>query len=256
MANPVKIRAEVSELRRYGDGTYAVRMAPATRPPRFRAGQFLHLTIDDYDPAGGFWPESRVFSIASTWGDPELEIVYSVKGAYTRRMESFLAPGKEVWLKLPYGTFVIETSLPPSRDAVLVAGGTGVSPFLPYIGGLRTGQTGQTSQGDAQPRRVRLYYGVRYNDMLLARDLLQSRAREGLLDAAVYVEQEAPDGSLAPHLRPESGRLDIGRIHRESADLRDPHYFLSGPPAMIAAFKDGLSARGTDAGRIHIDEWE
>lgn len=253
MANPVKIRAEVSEVRRYGEGTYAVRMAPAARLPRFRAGQFLHLTIDDYDPAGGFWPESRVFSIASTWGDPELEIVYSVKGAYTGRMESFLAPGKEVWLKLPYGTFVIETSLPPSQDAVLVAGGTGVSPFLPFIGGLHAGQE---SPGDAQPRGVRLYYGVRCNDMLLARELLQARAREGLLDAVVYVEQEAPDGSLAPPIRPESGRLDIGRIHRESADLRDPHYFLSGPPAMIAAFKDGLSARGTDESRIHIDEWE
>lgn len=248
MANPVKIKAEVSEVRRYGEGTYAVRMAPSGRLPRFRAGQFLHLTIDDYDPAGGFWPESRVFSIASTWGDPELEIVYSVKGAYTRRMEERLAPGTELWLKLPYGTFVIENSLAPDQDAVLVAGGTGVSPFLPFLGGL--------SAGGAEARRVRLYYGVRYNDMLLARDLLQARAQAGLLDAVVFVEQEASDGSLSPQVRQESGRLDIGRIHAESADLRDPNFFLSGPPAMIAAFRDGLLARGVDAGRIHIDEWE
>ena len=30
----------------------------------FKPGQFLHLALDAFEP-GGFWPESRVFSIAS-----------------------------------------------------------------------------------------------------------------------------------------------------------------------------------------------
>ena len=33
--------------------------------PRFTPGQFLHLALDPYD-ADGFWPDSRVFSIASS----------------------------------------------------------------------------------------------------------------------------------------------------------------------------------------------
>ena len=40
------------------------RCGPNGRAPRFRPGQFLHLALDAYDPSG-FWPDSRVFSIAS-----------------------------------------------------------------------------------------------------------------------------------------------------------------------------------------------
>ena len=76
--------------------------------PPFRPGQFLHLTVDDYDPAG-FWPESRVFSIASSPRERErIRICYSVKGRYTTKMEQALKVGGEVWIKLPYGDFVID----------------------------------------------------------------------------------------------------------------------------------------------------
>jgi NAD(P)H-flavin reductase len=75
MANPSKIQAEIVSVEPYGKDFFEVRMKPQGRVPRFKAGQFLHLTIDDYDPSGGFWPESRVFSIASRYGSEEIVIV-------------------------------------------------------------------------------------------------------------------------------------------------------------------------------------
>ncbi len=65
MANPVKLKAVVTKVQSYGDGVYELTLTPAGTVPRYKPGQFLHLTVDEYDPAGGFWPESRVFSIAS-----------------------------------------------------------------------------------------------------------------------------------------------------------------------------------------------
>lgn len=248
MSNPVKLKAEVLSVKSFGPETYSVKFKPESNPPRFKPGQFLHLTIDEYDPAGGFWPESRVFSIASAPGMPELEIVYSVKGRYTRRMADHLSPGREVWLKLPYGNFIIDTSIAPGQDVVMIAGGTGISPFLPYFHGLLA--------NNQKGRTVRLYYGIRENSMLLAAELIEHCARAGLMEASLFVENEKPNLRLPSFIRQESGRLDIRQIHKESGDLNNPAFFISGPPAMITAFKDALSQVGISPENIKIDEWE
>ena len=124
MATPRKLRCTVCELRDHGDRVYSLRLRSERPLPQFRSGQFLHLALDPYDPSG-FWPESRVFSIASSPGrKDEVEIVYSVKGRFTSRMEKELCAGGEVWVKLPYGEFVVcapPRLLPPPAAAVGVA---------------------------------------------------------------------------------------------------------------------------------------
>ena len=248
MSNPAKLKAQVLSVKSFGTGTYSVKFKTAVVPPRFKAGQFMHLTIDEYDPAGGFWPESRVFSIASAPGMSELEIVYSVKGRYTQRMAEYLSTGRDVWLKLPYGNFIIDATISPGQDVVVIAGGTGISPFLPYFHSLVV--------NNQKTRTVRLYYGIRQNSMLLARELLEACARSALLEASLFVENEQPDVDLPLLIRKESGRLDINRIHVESSDLNNPAFFISGPPAMINAFKEGLAQAGISSENIIIDEWE
>jgi len=248
MANPIKLRAEVTEVVPFGKGTYAVSFAPSTGHPRFKAGQFLHLTLEDFDPSNGFWPESRVFSIASASGRAELEIVYSVKGRYTRRMEEEIKPGRSVWLKLPYGSFTIDSVARGGQDVVLVAGGTGISPFLAYLENL--------AGGSERGQVVRLYYGIRENDMLLHGGMIGDRAAANAIEASIFVENEAPGLGLDPAVRSERGRLDIDRIRDECRELTEPLYFLSGPPQMIAAFKGRLAEGGTNSDNIKIDEWE
>jgi len=245
MANPIKIKATVNSVQQFGEGVYEITLVPEGFVPRYKPGQFLHLTVDEYDPAGGFWPESRVFSIASASGSDDIRVVYSVKGKYTKRMEESLKPGATVWLKLPYGDFVIEGALKEGQGAVLVAGGTGVSPFLPFL-------EGQLKAGGSK-RDVRLYYGVRRNAMLLGADLL-GRCAAGGIQTAILVEDEEPQFSIpVPCAR---GRLNIEAINAECSAMVDPAYFLSGPPQMIQAFKKALLSDGTVADNIFIDEWE
>lgn len=248
MANPVKVRAEVKSITQHGSGVYAVVLRPMSALPRFRAGQFLHLTIDEYDPAGGFWPESRVFSIASAPGSKDLEIVYSVKGKYTLRMEAALCAGREVWLKLPYGSFAIDAAIEPGQDVVLIAGGTGISPYLSYLDQLLENKTAS--------RRIRLYYGIRENSMVLAAELLDACCSAGLMESYLYVENEEPDDHLSKASAKRSGRLQCDSIFLESSDLHKPVFFLSGPPGMIALFKRELISANIDLERIKIDEWE
>lgn len=241
MANPVKLQVVVESLVPHGAGVYEIKLSPKGRIPRFKSGQFLHLTVDDYDPAGGFWPESRVFSIASSYGSPTIDIVYSVKGAYTRKMETALAIGKEVWVKLPYGEFHIDSGC--GRDIVLVAGGTGVSPFIPLINEL--------AAGGGNGSKVRLYYGVRNKDQFLFLDAIRACAEKcnGFM-FELFAEEDAGDPAV------RTGRLDIDEIRKKACELSCPLHYLSGPPPMIKSFRSKLLEAGISEGNVKIDEWE
>ena len=246
MANASKVHCRVESVIERGEGTYVVELDPLSRIPRFKAGQFLHLTVDEYDPAGGFWPESRVFSIASRSGAERITIVYGVKGRYTRRMEETLAPGREVWVKLPFGDFIIDSRIRQGSDVVIAAGGTGISPFIPFLETIA--ETGTTA------RRIRLYYGLRNPGQLLFESLLTSAVAKGLVDIRLRLESGEGVGPL--YASASEGRLDPPTIYEECRDLRDPVFFLSGPPAMIANFKSALLDKGLEADRIQTDEWE
>ena len=107
MANPKHAQAKVKRLVEHGPGVFSVWLEPELPLARFKVGQFLHLALDPFSPESGYWPESRVFSIASSPEAGFLRIVYSVKGRYTTRMSRELSEGKEVWLKYPFGEFIV-----------------------------------------------------------------------------------------------------------------------------------------------------
>jgi ferredoxin-NADP reductase len=248
MANPVKVPATVESVVDHGNRVYSVTFVSERRFPRFRPGQFLHLTVDPFDPSSGFWPESRVFSIASRAGTNKIAIVYSVKGRYTRKMESSLSPGKEVWLKLPYGDFVVDASSQSNEDVVLIAGGTGLAPFVPYLE--------QLAESGAAGRHVFLAYGVREPSLCLFQGLLGRCAQ---LSPSVTLElyaERIPEGEL-PAALPNvvAGMLDLDRIVQASRALTDPVFFLSGPPAMVESFKRRLLDLGVTDRRVRIDAW-
>ena len=227
MPNPVKLEAEVSEIVDYGDGIYSVKFQLLSGLARFKPGQFLHLALDPYDPSEGYWPESRVFSMASMPGGKQTEILYSVRGKYTERMSRELAAGKKVWLKFPYGDFIIENRLAGAKKAVLIAGGTGISPFLPFLRNL-------PENGGAS---VSLYYGIRGKEFYICGDFIES------LKGKVEV-------SVIP------GVMDVEAISREIAVETGIKCFVSGPPAMIKAYQEKLAAAGLPSEHIIIDAWE
>jgi ferredoxin-NADP reductase len=214
----------------HGEHVYTVELQPAMAVPQFKPGQFLHLAIDGYDVAG-FWPESRVFSIASSPRERDrLTITYAVKGAFTTRMERELAQGARVWVKLPYGEFVIDST----TDAVLFAGGTGVTAYTAFL---------QSLTPDLKSR-ILLFYGARTPQLFVYGALAKARA------------SEVP--TLTCHLISEEtqGRLAVAAAWPAITPLRDPVFYLSGPPPMLDALTRQLRGRDVPAERIRTDAWE
>jgi len=248
MANPVKIKAHVDQIENHGDGIYSVVFKPQKRIPRFQPGQFLHLAIDDYDPRGGFWPESRVFSIASSRLRDNIVINYSVKGEFTTRMSRQLEVGGEVWLKLPYGDFIIEKNIEENQDILLIAGGTGLSPYLSYL---------EEQVESPGRRKIQLIYGVRKESHILDENLLSSCLnRIKGFKIEIFMESETDGKLINQSVQPRPGMITLDHILQTGAEMENPLFFLSGPITMIQSFKVGLLEAGIPLGRIRIDEWE
>jgi len=51
---PQKLRCEVEEVIQHGERVYSLILRPERPIMRFIPGQFLHLTLEDYQP-GDFW---------------------------------------------------------------------------------------------------------------------------------------------------------------------------------------------------------
>ncbi len=245
MSMPRKIRCTVESIQDHGNRVYSVTLHPAMPVPSFRAGQFLHLTVDEYAPSG-FWPESRVFSIASSPNDRKrLRICYSVVGKYTRHMETLLSVGSQVWVKLPYGEFEIDRQ----QGAVLLAGGTGISAFVAFLEMLPPDH----------PHPVHLFYGVRHADLLMFRSLLEAQlARVPSIHGAYFCETGTPHPApVLARFQWFSGQLNLDRILSQLGNtMMHQVFYLSGPPLMLQSLRSGLQARGIPAPQIRTDAWE
>jgi ferredoxin-NADP reductase len=225
-----KIPCVIRAVTDHGERVYTVELRPSMAVPRFKPGQFLHLALDACEP-GGFWPESRVFSIASPPRERDrLTITYAVKGAFTARMERELAPGGSVWVKLPYGEFVVDLS----TDAVLFAGGTGVTAFTAFL---------QSLQPD-QATRVLLFYGARKPNLFVYGPLAEACA------------SEVPSLSCSLVCEEADGRLQVAAAWPAIKTLHDPVFYLSGPPQMLAALTAQLHERGVPPAAVRTDAWE
>jgi ferredoxin-NADP reductase len=239
MPQPVRIRARVEEVIGHAPGLRSLILKPERLVPRFRPGQFLHLAVDPWDPSA-HWPDSRPLSVASP---PEsrdlLRVTVSEVGRFTSRIMAATA-GDTVWLKLPYGEFVVRSSR--AEPAVLVAGGTGVAPFISMA-------TSDLALGGP----VRLLYGVRRPELLIYRDILDEAARRNPdLQWEAFVEEDAPAGARSGRLSAEAAvtAAEVTGLPAAAA------FYLSGPPEMIAALIAGLAEAGVGPDRIRVDAWE
>ncbi len=224
-----KYRSEVVSVENPVADIRTVTLRPLEKAYKYNPGQFLHLALDEYDPAGP-WPESRCFSMQSSPDQETIRITFAAKGKFTARMALELVPGKIIHVKLPYGDLFQPEQV--ARSSVFVAGGTGITPFLSLF----------TSKVFAAYREPRLYFGVRDpSHHLYPADLEKARGVNPSFRLTLLNEEK-------------DGRLDIQKIFAENGPAAV--YFISGPPVMIKNFKTRLAESGVAAENIRTDDWE
>ncbi len=243
---PIRFPATVGQITRHTPDVATYRLHSEKRLPRFTPGQFIHLTVDPFDPAG-FWPESRVFSVANAVADRHtVELTISRQGAYTSKILDQLKEGDQVWAKGPYGDFTIDASH-GYTSAVLIAGGTGITPFCAFMDAA-------LSTGALPIEQATLHYGAQTPDLLIYRHLAERCAAEVPGFQVRYCAEQAgnaPDDSI------HRGRIDLGQIMANTAEPASTAFFLSGPKAMIETFRDSLiNSYGLSPDQVFIDAWD
>jgi ferredoxin-NADP reductase len=155
-----------------------------------------------------------------------------------------LKVGGEVWIKMPYGDFVIDET----SDAVLIAGGTGISAFTAFLEAL-------TPQGS---QTVTLVYGARTPALLLFQEMILAQlAAVSKLNVVFFTE--TPDEAFARRMAalPRAPRCLTGRISLDAVfSLPSSVFFLSGPPVMLNVLSADLKSRGLPPEQIRTDAWE
>lgn len=202
----------------------------------FTAGQAVYATLPgqkETDTKGNI----RTFSIASAPQEPELVIATRMTDSAFKRSLATLPAGLPVGIEGPYGDLTLDGD---TRPVAFLAGGIGITPFRSMI-------------LDAAARS-------------LARDLTLFYSNRSPEDAAflVELEQVAQENSRfrlvatmtdAPDWQGERGFITRDMIERHVGDIAMPHFYLAGPPTMVAAMARMLKDAGVAAENIRAEEF-
>jgi NAD(P)H-flavin reductase len=227
-----KYKSKLKSIQNPFTGIYTLEFESLDRPYKYLPGQFLHIALDEEYDGSSQWPDSRCFSMQSNPSEETIRITYAVKGEFTKQMEETLKVGAEVWLKLPYGDLFQQNH--NKTNTVFIAGGTGITPFLSLF----------THESFNEYINPKIYLGFRSKEF----NIYQSE-----LDRACNLNLNL-SLNLKLYFQDTDGILDIEKIFLENGT--QSNYFISGPPAMIKAFKNSLIEKGVPKGNVLTDDWE
>jgi glycine betaine catabolism B len=204
----------------------------------YAPGQYLEWTLQHEKPdSRGI---RRFFTVASSPTEEDLKIgvrIAEQRSSFKGALRS-LKPGDRIVAGVRAGSF----TLPENRDEKLafIAGGIGVTPFRSMVRHLIDTE---------QERDVVLFYACRTHQDAAYTELFAEAGKAfGMRTTYVFSDDAdgAPEGS-------EKGFIDGGMLARITPDFKDRTFYLSGPDAMVQAYKKLLRAEGVSASRIRTD---
>ncbi|GAB4469207.1 MAG: 2Fe-2S iron-sulfur cluster-binding protein [Burkholderiaceae bacterium] len=198
-------------------------------PFDFSAGQYARLEF-----ARGI---ARDYSMANAPGADLLEFhIRLTGGAGSRYVADVLAVGDEVIVEGPKGVSYWRAR--HSGPMLLVAGGTGLAPMLSIA-------RAALAAGRVEP--IRLYLGVRAEcDVYMEEALAQLAARHPNFEYRIVLSEPSGAGSRRTGLVTDAVAADFVSVAGCKA-------YVAGPPPMVAAATELLTARGLPLRDLHAD---
>jgi benzoate/toluate 1,2-dioxygenase reductase component len=192
--------------------------APA--PLDFLPGQYVNVRVPGTD-------QTRSYSFSSAPGaDAASFVVRNVPdGLMSTWLTNHAQPGDAVSFAGPYGSFYLR---PVQRPVLMLAGGTGIAPFLSMLDVLAA---------HGFPHPVRLVYAVTNDHDLVGLDHLDRIAAAH--PQFQYVTCVAAAASSHPRKGYATAHVEPGWMHGGDVDI-----YLCGPVAMVDAVRGWLDGIG------------
>jgi ferredoxin-NADP reductase len=208
---------------------------------QFRPGQSIDLTLlnpPETDTEGN----TRTFSIVSAPFDEDLIVATRMRNSAFKRVLGKAAPGLEVKLEGPSGSFVLPRKA--EKPVVLLAGGIGITPFLSMI---------RQATHDKTPHQIYLFYSNNRPEDAPFLDLLSEAARQ---NPNFHLIATMTEMSKSRHeWKGETGLINKEMLTKHLTRIEGPLYLLAGPPAMVAAMREMLIDAGVDEDDIRTEEF-
>ncbi|MBF4997403.1 2Fe-2S iron-sulfur cluster binding domain-containing protein [Nocardia sp. BSTN01] len=234
------VRARVIAIEPMTRDIVSLRLQPVEPAAyEFKPGQYSDLKIPGTE-------EHRSFSMATTpSGAAHIEFLIKKYpgGKFAGLLDDGIDVGHEIALTGPYGSFTIKAGhvLP----MIFIGGGAGMAPLLSLLRHLV--ETGNT-------RPVHFYYGARTSaDLFYLEEIAELGSR---LEGFVFVAclSESMDSPPTGPIEIEAGNV-TEVVSRREPELGRAEAYLCGPPPMVDAALELLSAAGTPNDQIFYDKF-
>jgi len=201
--------------------------------PRYDPGQFLFLGLVRKGRVSAPHP----FTIASSPMRKRFSICAKAVGDFTSSLEE-TRPSDPAYVDMPYGVFSFLNH--DARRLVFIAGGIGITPFLSMLRYMQ-------DRGDWK-EVILLWANKREKDMAFRAEL--DRMAAGMPSfKVVYVLSRQEDWPG------EKGHIDREKLEKYVENFTEGHFFLCGPPPMMADVKNTLCGLGVRKRRIHAERF-
>jgi benzoate/toluate 1,2-dioxygenase reductase subunit len=197
----------------------------------FLPGQYVNVRIPETEL-------TRSYSFSSAPGAAQARFV--VRNVPNGRMSSYLCadahPGAAISFAGPYGSFYLR---PVTRPILLLAGGTGIAPFLSMLDVL-------AAHGFTHP--VRLVYAVTNEHDLVALEQLDRIASAH--PQFTYVTCVAAPDSAHPRKGYATAHVEPGWMHGGDVDV-----YLCGPVGMVEAVRSWMTDTGISPANFYYEKF-
>lgn len=228
----------VEEVREELAGFFSLVIRPTKRWPSFQAGQHVEIQVLHQGAR-----TKRYFSISSSpayyqkTGLIELSIRVQDKGRITPWLKQHYGLGGSgfhgcISLAKAQGQFVLPQG---SQPLLLIAGGSGITPFRSMLQQLQLTQ---------QNRDVQLLY--------FAKEANQHAFQTEL----TTISQQLPNVRVQFLSDSEHGWLSAGLLEGFCADIKQRQIYLCGPAPMLAVGQDALEQLGIASTQIHFERFQ
>ncbi|SCK24717.1 ferredoxin--NADP reductase [Vogesella sp. LIG4] len=208
----------------------------------YKPGQAMDLILPGPHADPNSSDARHAFSIVSAPHQGELTVATRMRDSIFKRTLGKLANGTTVTIDGPFGSLTLHKNT--ARAAVLIAGGIGVTPFMSMLR--------HAARQQLQQDLLLLYSNRRPEDAAFLGELQQlekENPRFRLLATMTDMAHSTQAWGGA------SGKFDGAWIKQAIAGLAEPVFYVSGPPALVAAMCQALTDAGVDEDEVRSEEF-
>jgi len=231
---------QLKDRKEIANGTIAVFF---NKPENFEfvAGQSIGLTLinpSETDAKGNM----RTLSLASAPYELDLMVATRVRDAAFKRELNRIPLGTPVKIEGPFGFMTLHKTT--TRPAVFLAGGIGITPFRSMVC--------QATKTLLNQELILFYSNRRPEDSAFLVDLKELEKRHS--NFTLVATMTNLENSQLPW-NGEKGYINKEMLTRFVRDLRQPVYYIAGPPALESALREVLQEVGVEEDDINSESF-